>query len=105
MRNATVNKHTWINFLNFYNVENSGRATRLGVFENGHDYWLEDGLPLVGVDFDPHYNAVQLMLGDKMTHTIRNVQKIQINFTLDEINDGLDITDADGRTTILRFEN
>lgn len=107
MNRAAVKKHTWTNFLNFYNVENSGRATRLGVFENGNDFWLEDGLPLAGIDFDEHGDSmtIEIMLGDEMTHTIRNVRNVQMNFSLDEINDGLDITDAEGRTTILRFED
>ncbi len=107
MSNATVKKHTWTNFLKYYSEQNSGRATRLGVFEDGHDYWIEDGLPLSGIDFDSHRDSlsIEIMLGDKITHTIRDVRKVQIKFSLNEINDGLDITDAEGKTTILRFEN
>ncbi len=104
MSNATVKKYTWTNFLQYYSEQNVGRATRLGVFENGIDYWIEDGMPLSGIDFDSHHNSLEIIFGDEMTHTIRNVQKVQIHFSLDEINDGLDITDAEGKTTILRFE-
>lgn len=92
-------------FLQFYSEENSGRPTRLGVFDNGNDYWIEDGIPLGGIDFDKHGDSLEIMLGDDMTHTVKNVQNIKINFSLNGINDGLDITDAEGQTTILRFEN
>ncbi|MBX7170334.1 MAG: DUF5335 domain-containing protein [Pyrinomonadaceae bacterium] len=98
---------SWTIFLRFYSNQNIGRATRLGVFERGNDYWLEDGLPLNGIDYETTGNSlnIEIMLGETMTHTIKNVRKVQINFSLDEINDGLDITDAEGKTTILRFEN
>lgn len=105
MNNATVKQHTWRNFLKFYSQENSGRPTRIGVFEKGEDYWLEDGMALTGIDFDPHRNSIGILLGDKLSHTITDVKKVQASFTLDEINDGLDITDVEGRITILRFEN
>lgn len=105
MNNATIKQHTWNNFLNFYSTENAGRPTRLGVFEDGNDYWLEDGMPLGGIDFDQHHNSVEIMFGDEMTHTIKDVRKIQVSFNLYQINDGLDITDNEGKTTILRFEN
>ncbi len=104
MSNRAVKQHTWTNFLKFYGQENNGRPTRLGVFENGNDYWLEDGLLLTGIDFDSHHNSIQIRLGDVMTHTVENVKMVKISFSLNEINDGLDITDADGKITILRFE-
>lgn len=91
-------------FLQFYGEQNAGRPTRLGVFDRGNDYWLEDGLPLTGIDFDRRKNAIQIMLNNEITHTISDVRKVQASFSLDEINDGLDITDAEQRTTILRFE-
>jgi hypothetical protein len=47
--NAATGQHNWTYFLKFYNEQNKGRATRLGVFENENDYWLENGLPLVGI--------------------------------------------------------
>lgn len=98
---------SWTIFLRFYSNQNIGRSTRLGVFENGNDYWIEDGLPLNGIDYETDDNSLnlQIMLGDKLTHTIKNVKNVKINFSLDEINDGLDITDKEGVTTILRFEN
>lgn len=104
MSNATVKKYTWTNFLQYYSEQNIGRPTRVGVFDNGNDYWLEDGLLLTGIDFDSHDNTIEILLGDVMTHTVKNVKTVKISFSLDEINDGLDITDSEGKTTILRFE-
>lgn len=100
-------QHTWTRFLNYYGEQNNNRPTRLGVFENGNDLWIEDGLPLTGIDVDTHGEmpTVEIMLGDDLTHTIKNAKNVKISFSLDENNDGLDITDAEGRTTILRFEN
>ena len=107
MNGATKKQLSWTIFLRFYSNQNVGRPTRLGVFANGTDYWLEDGLPLSGIDYEMHGDSltIQIMIGGQLTHSIKNVKNVQFNFSLDEINDGLDITDNDGRTTILRFES
>lgn len=100
-------QHIWTRFLNYYGEQNKNRPTRLGVFENGNDFWIEDGLPLTGIDVDTHGGmpTVEIMLGDNFTHTIKDAKNVKITFSPDENNDGLDITDAEGKTTILRFEN
>lgn len=105
--NATTKRHNWTSFLKYYGEQNNGRSTRLGVFENGNDFWIEDGLPLSGIDVDARENepTVEIMLGEEFTHTIKNARYVKISFSSDEANDGLDITDAEGKTTILRFEN
>lgn len=104
MKTVTKKQISWTNFLKFYSEQNKGRPTRLGVFDSGNDYWLEDGLILTGIDFDTRRNAIEIMLSDEITHTINDVKKVEASFSLDEINDGLDITDFEGRITILRFE-
>ncbi|HMS09183.1 MAG TPA: DUF5335 family protein [Pyrinomonadaceae bacterium] len=98
-------KHEWADFLKFFTEKFEGRPTRLGVFENGNDYWIESGLPLVGADIDTKDErpAVQLMLGD-LTRNIEDVKAIEFKFTESGEEDGLDVTSANGRTTILRFE-
>ena len=105
--NAMTKQYGWTNFLKYYGEQNNGRLTRLGVFENGNDSWIEDGLPLIGIDIDAHGEmpTIEIMLGKDFTHTIKGARNIQINFSFDGNGDGLDITDADGKTTILRFEN
>jgi len=108
--NAATQQHNWTSFLKFYTEQNKGRATRLGVFENQSDrfsdYWLENGLPLVGIDVDTHGEmpVIEIMLGN-FTHTIREAKNIKILLSFDGDEDGLDLTDAESRTTILRFEN
>jgi hypothetical protein len=104
---AATKQHDWASFLNFYAEQNAGRATRLGVFENGNDFWIEDGLPLAGIAVETRGEmpTVEIMLGDELTHAINNARNFKITFSADGINDGLDITDAEGKTTVLRFEN
>jgi hypothetical protein len=95
--------------LRLYNAQNLGRPTRLGVFERQtdiyNDYWLESGLPFgaVEVDRDDKSSVVEIFL-DGFTHTVKGARTLKIHFGLDDDEDGIDITDAEGKTTILRFE-
>jgi len=103
--NAATQQSSWTNFLRFYSEQNKGRATRLGVFEDENDYWLENGLALVGIDADTHraFPTVQIMF-ENFTHPIKNARALAMHFSLDGSGDGVDFIDADGKTTILRFE-
>lgn len=96
----------WAKFLDFFTQVFSGRKTRLGVFENGNDLWIESGLPFIGADIDAKTDkpTVQLMLGE-LTHAVSNVSGMQLRFTATGEEDGLDLKTADGQTTILRFES
>jgi hypothetical protein len=98
----------WTSFLNFYSDQNKGRLTRLAIFEDGNDYWLEDGLPLSGISVDSDKDdklTVQIMLGEKFTHVAENTLRMKAVFSLESNEEGLDIEDLDGKTTYLRFEN
>lgn len=103
------NISNWSTFLDAYSSMNAGRRTRLGVFELDNDvvndYWLEDGLPLVGlsVETDRAMHSVQIMIGD-MTHHVRDAVKLTVHLTNTGYEDGLDILDREHRVTILRFE-
>ncbi len=117
--NTTAKQHNWSALLIIFSEQNKMRPTRIGVFEGEPgamtDYWLEDGLPLAGVDVDIHEKdapTVEIMLGDiskndssHMTHVIKGVRSAKINLSADGNDDGLEIKDAEGRTTVLRFEN
>jgi hypothetical protein len=107
----------WGVFLEEFNRQNRMRPTRLGKIkaaEPTEDYWLEDNLPLAGIDLDMKGEGaprVEIMLGgegDKaegnMTHTVARVQRLRLHLTADGQDDGLEIDDAEGMTTILRFE-
>ena len=95
------------------------RPTRIGVFEGEPgslvDYWLEDGLPLIGIDVDTkgeNSPTIQIMLGKAddpgtklMTHVVKDTRSAKIVLSADGSDDGLEIRDKKGRTTFLRFEN
>lgn len=103
-----IDKQDWHAFLGDFSRRNAGRPTRLGVFSpscgNIADYWLEDGLPLVGADASirPDMCDIELMFGG-FTHSIGNVSRLD-NIENGPSEEGLDITDRDGTTTVLRFE-
>jgi hypothetical protein len=102
-------QNDWEKFLSFYAEQHKGRSTRLGVFENvgktANDYWLEDGLPLeaISVDSIEGRMSIELLIGT-LTHVVKNVRNMKMIFSADGEEDGIDLTDAEGRTTILRFE-
>jgi hypothetical protein len=112
-------KANWTELLRLFGEQNNLRPTRLAVFEGEpgqmKDYWIEDGLPLTGIDIDTHgENApnIEIMLGEgqadgsrTMTHIVRGVQAVKIVLSPDGEDDGLEIIDAEGSTTFLRFEN
>lgn len=107
--NSAKTQHCWESFLKFYSEQNKGRKTRLGVFarEGGvvTDYWIEDGLELVGVDIDPdgELPTIEILL-DGYSHSIVNVHRLNVHFSNSSDEDGLDIAVGNGETTILRFE-
>lgn len=114
----TKQQHNWSAFLNYFSEQNKMRPTRLGVFENAGDvvtdYWLEDGLPLAGIDVDTsneNFPSVEIMLGGEekdsrqMTHIVRNVRSVKIILSVNGKNDGMEIEDTEGKTTFLCFEN
>lgn len=107
--NTPKNIDQWAKFLKFFSEQNAGRPTRLGVFErhgnNVMDYWLESGLPLVGVDIDSHQDraTIQISLG-ALNHEISDATELKFLFSRVGDEDGLDVTDAEGRTAVLRFQ-
>jgi hypothetical protein len=117
--NKTETQHNWSAFLKLFSRQNQNRPTRIGVFEGEPgamtDYWVEDGLPLTGIDVDTGGSdapSVEIMLGNMekpdspaLTHTIAKARFIKIVLSAGGESDGLDIENEDGRTTILRFEN
>jgi hypothetical protein len=102
-------QHNWMKQLEVFNETYIGRPTRLDVIEDGNgerdDLWIEDGLPFQGVDVDLRNDppGLEMMLG-QYTHNIDNVRRLELHFSLDGSDDGLNVTDHAGKTTILRFE-
>lgn len=103
--NVATRQVYWTNFLKEYSEQNKGRVSRLGVFEGENDYWLENGLPFTGIDVDTldKLPTVEIMLVG-FTHTVKDVRNLKVHLSLEGDEDGLDVVDADGVATILRFE-
>ncbi len=101
-------KHEWAKYIRFYNNQNQGRPTRLGVFERDGgvtlDYWLESGLPLAGIDIDAHADLpfIQITFA-KLTHRVADAASLTFHLSASGDEDGLDILDSTGRVTVLRF--
>ncbi len=106
----SIHHHEWEKYLRFFNEQNHGRPTRLGVFERNEgvvtDYWLESGLPLSAIDLDPKSSqpSIHITLGS-FTHEIKDAVKLAFKFNDAGDEDGIDICGADGRMTVLRFES
>ena len=107
---AATKQHEWTKYLRFFNEQNAGRLTRLGVFERNddvvNDYWLESGLPLSGIDLDSRGKrpSIQITVGN-FTHNVSDAVKLVFQFNNAGDEDGVDVVGADGQTTILRFES
>ena len=99
----------WSRFIKFFNKGNAGRRTRLAVFEKhgdvANDYWVESDLPLSGISIASHEPrlAVVIELGS-FTHEVSDATQLNFHLTRTGDEDGVDIVDSQGRTTILRFE-
>lgn len=108
--NAVKKQHEWAKLLESFSEQNAGRPTRIGVFETigntVNDYWLEDGLPLVGIDIDTggELPSIQIIVGS-FTHEIKEALNIVFRVGINGDEDGMDVTNAAGQTTILRFES
>jgi len=97
-----------------FGARNNLRPTRLEVLgptkDAESDFWLEDGLLLSGIDLDLDGNYgpfIQIMLQSQaqnhMTHSIGAVKRVELE-TNQGVDDSLEIEDAEGTVTIMRFE-
>ena len=107
--NEEIEETNWAGFLREFSNRNQGRATRLGVFEasNGvaNDYWIHDGVPVVALDAYTKNGKTKVdLFFHNYTHSIDDAAKL-VHIEDDGKDNGLDILDAGGNTTVLRFEN
>lgn len=107
--NAPQTEHEWSKYLKFFSEQNAARPTRLGVFERSGDsiadYWLESGGRFLGVDIDSSTSPLSIqILIDDMEHIVTEPQQVKFILSRSGEEDGFNITDAEGRTTVLRFE-
>jgi len=107
--NTKAKLHDWMEQITLFSTENVGRPTRLGVFEplnyGLNDYWLEDRLPLNGIDVDQHDGEATITIHlDGYTYRVPRAKRINLHYSVDGTDDGFDVVDAAGRTSVLRFE-
>ena len=107
--NAAKMCHKWEKFIRVFDEENRGRISRLGMFESHSDvvddYWIKGGEPFTGMklDLSGDLPAVEITVGDYV-HPVHKLTHVSFRFGISGEEDGVDITDANGRTTVLRFE-
>jgi hypothetical protein len=117
MMKEKLNLEQWEEAIRRFSEINRNRLTRIEVMgqigDLERDYWLEDGLPLMGIDVDMKgHNAplIQIMLGAKdadsghLTRVVSNARTITVELGYEGQFDSLQIEDAEGAKTILRFE-
>ena len=100
----------WGEQIALFSTENLGRPTRLGIFEplnfGFNDYWVEDGLQLNGIDLDQRNGETTVTINlDGYTYTVPCAKRINLHYSVDGSDDGIDVVDSSGRTAILRFES
>ena len=104
-----IDQSNWKSFLQNFAARNEGKPTRLGVMEMhddvANDYWIEEGLPLVGLDVYPGKAGFRVdIIFDNFTHSIEGATKL-VEIKRGEENYGLDILDVEGKAAVLRFED
>lgn len=105
-----INTERLRQMLALYLEQNSGRPTRIGIFEPGSggltDYWIENGLPLdvIEVSQREKHTTFRVAAG-KYSHQIVDPIRFSLHFTPDGTEDGVDIIEASGRTFVLRFDS
>lgn len=119
-----IQRKDWLPYFNEFNERNRLRPTRLEVIGEdaiatnelipvGEDYWMEDGLPLLGISIDPvgeDAPRVEVMLGGEtvtpsrhMTHTVSGAQRVVRTLDQHGRECELEIEDEEGAVTILHF--
>ena len=112
-----IEQSKWHSELMNFNKRNEQRATRLEVMGPGReaetDFWLEDGLLFQGIAVDGKTDrdvSLEIMLQGQtgktrnhMTHEVTGVRRLNLEM-VDGRDKRLEIEDATGAVTILRFE-
>lgn len=113
-----VERDAWQTFLESFGERNKMRQTRLEVINKsgdvGTDFWLEDGLALIGTSLDKDgEDAPQVGIildGETLRdarHQTRTVSRVRrVGHESDEAgrDASLEVEDESGDVTILRFE-
>lgn len=118
MMKEKLNLEQWVEAISRFSEINRNRLTRIEVMgrigDLERDYWLENGLPLMGIGVDmkgQNGPLIQIMLeaknadGGHLTRVISNARTVTVELGYEGQFDSLQIEDMEGAKTILRFES
>jgi len=114
-RPGEVERGRWAEFLNEFSKRNQSRATRLETFGDLGAQEEERNLPLNGISVEEtgaDAPRIEIMLGGEspgderhLTHTIARVIRVTPKTDAGGRDEALEIEDASGVKTLLRFES
>jgi hypothetical protein len=109
--NQKLDHVDWVNYFNEFTKRNQSRPTKLEVFGEAGAQEQERGLPFSGISIEQRdgHLGVEIMLGDvsgarHLTHIVSNIHQITPKIGLDGRDEALEIVNAEGETSLLRFE-
>ena len=110
-----IERGEWVSFFGDFSKRNQSRATRLETFGDLGAQEEEQNLPLNGVSVEEtgaDAPRIEIMLGGvspsderHLTHTIERAARVITKTSADGQDEALEIEDADGIKTLLRFES
>jgi len=110
-----IKREQWAAFFNTFSKVNQARPTRLEVFGELGAQEEERHLPLNGISFEDVGEGapkLEILLGGQapsdarhLTHTVTRVQHVAAKVSQDGRDEALEIQDAEGTKTLLRFES
>jgi hypothetical protein len=110
-----IKRSQWASFFDEFSKRNLSRATRMEYFGDLGAQEEEQNLPLNGVSVEETGNdapRIEIMLGGvspgderHLTHTIARAARVFAKSSADGRDEALEIEDADGVKTLLRFES
>ncbi|HEY8458733.1 MAG TPA: DUF5335 family protein [Blastocatellia bacterium] len=110
-----IERSQWASFFNEFSKRNQLRATRMEVFGDFGAQEEERNLPLNGISVEETGHdapRIEIMLGGvspdddrHLTHTIRRAARVFSKISAEGRDEALEIEDADGVKTLLKFES
>jgi len=110
-----IERGEWVSFFGDFSKRNQSRATRLETFGDLGAQEEEQNLPLNGVSVEEtgaDAPRIEIMLGGvspsderHLTHTIKRAARVITKTSADGQDEAIEIEDADGIKTLLRFES
>lgn len=112
---AEIKREQWTTFFNTFSKLNQARPTRLEIFGELGAQEEERYLLLNGICFEDAGEGapkLEILLGGQspseaghLAHTVKRVQHVATKVAADGRDEALEIQDAEGTKTLLRFES